>query len=296
MKQSVQVLMSTYNGERYIQEQIDSIFSQEDVDVYLYIRDDNSSDGTVDIIKDNMKNNSKIKFISGENLGYERSFMELVYSADEYDYYAFADQDDVWNQRKLCEAISRIKEINYDGPVMYYSMMTEVTSDLKVKEKQQFLHYPLNKKMNLFQNFVQGSTIVFNKECANLVKRYKLTRVCAQDVWIPLLCNYFGKLVFDERSFILYRIHDDAVTNQMKKKYWKKLFKRIFSNDKVDNLAIDLLSGYEDILCEQDKAFLYCLKNFKKNKLKLMLDKDVRKLSVKGTLMLKMAILLNRME
>ena len=91
----VQVLLSTYNGEKYIKEQIESILNQEGVEVSLLIRDDGSSDRTIEIVKKISEQNNNIILFKGQNMGPARSFMDLVKKSDEVDYYAFADQDDV---------------------------------------------------------------------------------------------------------------------------------------------------------------------------------------------------------
>lgn len=97
---SVQVVMSTYNGEKYLKEQIDSILSQEGVDVRLYIRDDGSSDRTTDILA-SYQEHKNVKIEKGNNLGFAKSFLTALDECDEADYYAFSDQDDVWEKDKL---------------------------------------------------------------------------------------------------------------------------------------------------------------------------------------------------
>lgn len=94
---SVQVVMSTYNGEKYLKEQIDSILSQEGVDVRLYIRDDGSSDRTTDILA-SYQEHKNVKIEKGNNLGFAKSFLTALDECDEADYYAFSDQDDVWEK------------------------------------------------------------------------------------------------------------------------------------------------------------------------------------------------------
>ena len=94
----VLVLMSTYNGGNYISAQIESILTQENIDVELLIRDDGSIDETINII--NMisaKHTDRIRLIIGKNLGYEKSFLNLLFNAKNADFVAFADQDDVWD-------------------------------------------------------------------------------------------------------------------------------------------------------------------------------------------------------
>ena len=98
--EKIQVLMSTYNGEKYLKEQIESILNQEKVEVNILIRDDGSCDKTLKIIKE-LSKNPKISYYEGKNIGPAKSFMDLVNkSGDKFNYYAFADQDDIWMPNK----------------------------------------------------------------------------------------------------------------------------------------------------------------------------------------------------
>ena len=105
----VSVLMSTYNGEKYIREQIESILNQKKVKVHLLIRDDGSQDSTIEIVKEYANKYPNVSVYAGKNIGIGNSFMELLRNAPEADYYAFADQDDVWLDGKLERAIELIK-------------------------------------------------------------------------------------------------------------------------------------------------------------------------------------------
>ena len=89
------VMMSTYNGERFLPEQLDSLLGQQGVETEIYIRDDGSADSTRDIIEKYMRKHANIHFTEGRNIGPGRSFWELLRYVSEYDYYAFCDQDDV---------------------------------------------------------------------------------------------------------------------------------------------------------------------------------------------------------
>ena len=100
--------MSTYNGERYLREQIDSILQQIDVEIELIIRDDGSNDGTVQIIEEYASKYPCISYYCGDNVGVGKSFMELLKNAPTADYYAFSDQDDVWLKDKLIRAVKAI--------------------------------------------------------------------------------------------------------------------------------------------------------------------------------------------
>ena len=95
MMKTVQILLSSYNGEKYISRQIDSILRQKDVEIHLLIRDDGSTDGTRAIIKEyEKKYPANVEVVFGENMGWKKSFFTLLRLAGDYDYYAFADQDD----------------------------------------------------------------------------------------------------------------------------------------------------------------------------------------------------------
>lgn len=107
---TVQVLLSTYNGEKYIKEQIDSILKQKDVNVRLLIRDDGSTDGTNEILLSYALNNENVFYYRGENSGVVASFFRLFETADfDVDFYALADQDDVWEEDKLIVACRQLE-------------------------------------------------------------------------------------------------------------------------------------------------------------------------------------------
>ncbi len=295
---TVCVLMSTYNGEKYIREQIDSILNQRDVLVKLYIRDDGSKDNTLKIIEEYQKKYDNIKLAKGENIGYKKSFMFLTYNAPDADYYAYADQDDVWLSNKMIQAINMIKEGDQRKPVLYYSMMTQVDEKLKIMQEQQTPKIMQNKIMSLFQNFAQGSTILFNAKLLEKVKSYHIEKEVSHDIWLPICALFLGEVVFDNNSYILYRRHNESVTVKMSSSYWKNLIKQVMNFNEIDNYAIYLLDGYKNELSFEMKSKLLQIKEYYKikNKVDVLLDKNVKKYTFKGTVMLKTAIIINRLE
>lgn len=114
------VLLSTYNGEKYLEEQLNSLIKQEDVELRILVRDDGSKDRTHEIL-DKWQKRGHINWYEGKNKGAAQSFMDLIYNAPEADYYAFCDQDDVWLPEKLKVAIDKIRESNEAMPCMYIS-------------------------------------------------------------------------------------------------------------------------------------------------------------------------------
>lgn len=129
---SVSVLMSTYNGAKYVREQIESILSQIGVEVKLTVRDDGSNDLTCEILKE-YASLGKIALIKGENVGVSKSFFILLDSSPDCDFYAFSDQDDIWHNDKLLNAVKCMelsqKEKNCENGVLYFCNKNLVDSN-----------------------------------------------------------------------------------------------------------------------------------------------------------------------
>ena len=119
----VTILLSTYNGEKYLEEQLESITSQKGVSTKIIVRDDGSSDRTCDIL-DTWKEKSALTWYRGENIGPAQSFMDLLRNAGDACYYAFSDQDDFWLSDKMQTAVSKLE--SYDGRPALYFCQTEL--------------------------------------------------------------------------------------------------------------------------------------------------------------------------
>ena len=125
MKRKVTILMSTYNGEDFLEEQLQSLLSQQDVETHILVRDDGSTDRTRDIL-DHWQDAGKLTWYGGDNLGWAMSFMHLlIHAQPDADYYAFCDQDDIWLPDKLSRAVSMIEQqeqecVLYCSNVTYY--------------------------------------------------------------------------------------------------------------------------------------------------------------------------------
>ena len=145
----VQVIMSSYNGEKFIKKQIDSILNQQNVEVSLLIRDDGSKDGTIEILRD-YENRGLIKVIYGKNIGPTASFLKLIDECDNADYYSFSDQDDVWLEDKLSTAVKILEENSVNKrPLLYCSALQRVDADLTYEKIQKFKRLRLNIYLSL---------------------------------------------------------------------------------------------------------------------------------------------------
>lgn len=257
MNKKVEVLMSTYNGERFLKEQIDSILNQEGVEISLMIRDDGSTDKTINIIDEIVKQNSNVSMYRGENLGPARSFMDLIYNSNEADYYAFADQDDVWDSKKIISAINKM-DGKENEPTLYISALQVVDENLNdIEFRKVEGNFCLEGEM--VKNFATGCTQVFNNKLRNILKKYKPNFIVMHDSWITRVCYAVeGKVIIDENSYIKYRQHEknligykDAKLKKIKKQY-KMAFKR---NIRMRaEIAKELKSGYpEEISIEANQ-------------------------------------------
>jgi glycosyltransferase involved in cell wall biosynthesis len=205
----VSVLLSSYNGARYIEDQVNSILSQRDVGITLYIRDDGSSDATVAIVSRLASLNSNIIFDVGDNIGFISSFFNLLArSDDDAHYYAFADQDDFWLPEKLITGVMRLEARGGGAPAMYCSRTEYVNESLEhLSYSTEYEQEDIGFGNSLVQNIATGCTIVINANAKKLVLT-ELPLICVvHDWWIYLVVSAFGVVVYDPVSHIKYRQH-----------------------------------------------------------------------------------------
>lgn len=216
----IQILMSTYNGEKYIRTQLDSIIGQQVERKELLIRDDGSTDNTVEIIQEYLKRYPWIKFYQGPNVGVRKSFMELIANADsDAEFVALADQDDQWDSMKLSRAIECLKKMNQELPLLYCSDKIIVDRNLEP------INTAVNRKVRrisfgnaLVQNICTGCTSVMNHNLVRLLCDYcpvNPDEMIMHDWWIYLTATCFGEVFYDTKTFIRYRQHGDNAMGAM---------------------------------------------------------------------------------
>lgn len=207
----VQVLMSTYNGEKYIKEQLDSILSQTYRDIRILIRDDSSVDGTVAILKEYSERYQNVEFYVGDNLGAQGSFFDLFAHVDQQaKYIATSDQDDVWYTDKIETAVSCLQGLNVPG---LYCCKTQLTDkDLnplkdRLRKQTPAIHFG----NALIENICTGCTMVINKALYNLVQGKWPRQSVIHDWWFYQVALCFGKVIYDDTSHVFYRQHGNNV-------------------------------------------------------------------------------------
>ena len=226
--------------------------------------------------------------------------MDLVYKSKEVDYYAFADQDDVWNSNKIISAIQKIENDN-NKPSLYISALEVVDEQLNTIEiKKVTGNFCTEGEMA--KNFATGCTMVFNKKLCNIIKIYNPSYIIMHDSWITRVCYAIGgNVVIDENTYIKYRQHGNNVVgyNDEGLKKLKKQLKIAFV-DKVSmrvNIAKELKSGYEKLLTNNAKQLVNNLISYQTNwkaKKWLLENKKFRTNIPKIDRKIKMGIILNR--
>jgi glycosyltransferase involved in cell wall biosynthesis len=216
----VLVIVSTYNGERFLPELIDSVLNQQGVDVHILVRDDGSSDKTVEILKLFSQQHENFDYYRGNNVGVINSFNDLMLrpEVDKYEWVAFCDQDDVWLPDKLYVAVSALQDcVNEDIPLMYCSNLELVDESLNTigVMRKHVRKYTL--PMSTVQNIGTGCTEVFNQTAVQLYRQGIGKRMEMHDYWMTLVCMAFGKVIYDELPHIKYRQHGNNVVGAREK-------------------------------------------------------------------------------
>lgn len=278
---TVYVLMSTYNGERFVREQIESVLNQIDVDVQLIIRDDGSRDNTSKIISEICENKSNVIFLQGKNIGVKKSFFELLKLCQEKrGYFAFCDQDDIWNKDKLKNACDTMMN-NEDDSCLYYCAAMSVDEELnELGRTLDDNHVPYEFMNILLKNCALGCTMVFNELLKDNLLKTNIDKVFYKplhDHWAYLVCCAIGgKIFFDSRVNMLYRQHSNNVVGSHRK-ITTKIKESAFWRNRNERYrySCDLYNCYVNEIAEDNKKTLSLICNYKlsiKDRLKLCMN------------------------
>ncbi len=207
--QTVQVLLAAYNGEKYLRQQLKSILGQRGVSVRILVRDDGSTDGTAALLRAYERKYGNLSVYSGERKGSAGSFFDLLRHADlDCRYFAFADQDDVWMADKLRRAVLLLEGEACGQPLLYAGKVFCTAKDLGGR---QMFAYRIGRAASfgnaLMENICMGCTEVFNRNLLELVREHMPRTHVMHDWWMYLTASYFGKVIYDQQAFVLYRQH-----------------------------------------------------------------------------------------
>lgn len=291
----VVVLLATYNGQKYLREQIDSVLNQTGVNVRLFVKDDVSTDDTVKILE-SYKNKGLLEYYVGEkNLGPAQTFLDLIFSSPTAEYYAFCDQDDVWSKEKLAVAIEAIG--GTERPCLYHGFAARVNEALV---EIPFTPYKIKHTLgSALVTSSTGCTMVFNNSLMIILRSYRPRIVEMHDAWVYRVAYAMkAKVIYDQKSYIKYRQHDNNVSGGMMS-FRDKLYRMLIINNKLrQKTALELIEGFGPMLGDNERDLIsllayYQLSLFKK--IELLFNKEISVYKWKTNVQYKILILINRM-
>lgn len=299
----ITVLLSTYNGQKYLSQLLDSVLLQRDVEVNVIVRDDGSSDETKDILENYRSSDDRVTYYLGSNIGPAMSFVELIQRAGDSDYYAFCDQDDVWLEEKLVSAVKELEHIN--GPALYHSNLHVVDRDLNyIREMHDANVGKCDSKYTAFiENYATGCTMVFNRALMALLRKGHPNQCIMHDMWVNTVASMLGTVVYDKNAYILYRQHDNNVvgTNTKKKSIGAFIIQKMkrlndYNEPRLIN-ATEFWKIYKDDLAEDEKEKVYEITSYKNNlktRVKLLFDKDIHSKGFASDIKYRMLVIAGR--
>ncbi len=215
MSDRISIAMTTYNGEKYIREQLDSLYSQTRIPDEVIVCDDLSSDGTVKILEEYHKKYGLKYFINDKNLGVNKNFEKSV-SFCSGDYIAFCDQDDIWLPQKIEKSYIELKRIEKNGlPSLVKVMQIEIDKHgnkirvQKSKDNNNYIYF-------LIDFYVLGCTMMFNKKLLKYILPFPDEKEAYFDIYSMLTAAMTGNVSNISEHLMYYRRHDSNVFGKYK--------------------------------------------------------------------------------
>ncbi len=243
----VDILLATHNSEKYLKEQIDSLLQQAYTDIRIIIRDDGSSDNTINIINDYIKANpDRIKLVvDGKSAGSAaKNFMLLAKQADA-DYVMFCDHDDVWMPNKVEVSIEEIKKLEQehgkDTPILVYTDYVVADENLQVMDvkAEGNRDFTFNGELEklIVQNYVTGCLMAINKALCSKIGDYN-EAMLMHDWWIALLAGATGIVKHVPVVTMKYRQHGSNEVGAVDVKSFKYRLNKLFAKQTKNNMNI----------------------------------------------------------
>jgi glycosyltransferase involved in cell wall biosynthesis len=301
--ETVAVLLSTYNGENFLQPQLDSLYAQTYSNTRIVVRDDGSSDSTREILGAE-RSLGRIELLEADrNLGPALSFFELLRHAGRaQEYVAFCDQDDIWLPDKMRHAVSALEAVPADQPAIYCSRLEIVDEQLN--------HLGLTAMPRqcgfgnaLVENVAVGCTMVLNRKAAELVLENLPSKVYIHDWWCYLVISCFGKVIYGPSPDIRYRQHGGNTIGIAKDIFgqFKRKFDRFFAQGRRELWCSDQAQVFKEIfddrLPARQKRILekfVAARSSYVGRLRLAMSREVWRQKPLDNLILRLLILLGR--
>ncbi len=301
----VAILMSTYNGEQYIKEQIDSILSQQvdtEIDIELWVRDDGSTDGTHEILK-SYESANQLHWYTGQNLGPTHSFLDLLNHCTGYDYYAFADQDDVWMPKKIAAGIGQLS--GREKPTLYVANAELVDIELKSFGRNVYEHYPRTDFHTLIcAGGLLGCAMIFNRALAEKLQNKPIpNEIIMHDFYTAAVCVALeGEIIFDSNPYMKYRQHGNNAVgvpvgfwNTLRQR-WKDMTTRYKVS--ISDQTREILEIYQNDVVSEKKEWLSHVAEYKRSfwsRVLLACSRKTKYSSMNMAIKIRIAILLGNL-
>lgn len=255
----VKVLLASYNGEKYIEEQIDTLLKQQDVRLDIALSDDGSKDNTLEIVRDKYPQIKISQNIPGTGSA-AKNFLKMVSALDfneNFDYVAFADQDDLWMPEKMSRATELLQNNNAS---LYCSNLTKWdTSDHSFSELKK--DFPQKKFDFLFEGGSAGCTYVFTKKFAESLSQFLKTvdstgwKGFSHDWLVYFFARSRNhKVVIDPQSYIHYRLHQENVHGHLNKLSWNTIKEK--SSEVLNGYYQNHIRNYIKYVDKESEAYL----------------------------------------
>ena len=295
------IMLSTYNGEKYLDEQLNSLYYQNtsDFQMEVFTRDDGSKDLTTSIIK-KWKKKININIINdNEKMGPAKSFWKLLNQAPIADYYAFMDQDDIWDKGKIKTAINAMSE--EDVPTLWFSNCRIIDVEKRILSNGYQTQSPiLTIPSQLICGSAQGCSMVFNRKAFEILKKNKIEEFPMHDLITMILILNSGRVIYEPQPYFSYRVHENNAVAKKGKSFFQKK-KETYNNwfnephrNEISMFAGELIN-HLDIKDSEVKDFLidlsHCKNNFK-SRLRIIKNKLTKSTNKRALLAFKIKTLL----
>lgn len=241
---TIAILLATYNGEKYLPTQLESIINQDYSDWKVFVSDDGSTDNTLSVIKDYVaRYPDKIELLEKDKPtgSAKKNFMYMVSKITDYEYIMCCDQDDFWMPNKVRVTMEKMKEIEKDNhsiPCLVHTDLEVVDGNLNTLAPSFFEFSSLNSErcvvnQLLIQNIVTGCTMMANRALLNYATREcNIDNVLMHDWWFALVAACFGKIGFVDQPTIRYRQHGNNSVGAKNSKDVSYVFAQIRKGNK----------------------------------------------------------------
>lgn len=300
MVKKILVIMATFNGEKYLTEQLESIFNQEKVAVSVLVRDDGSKDKTCEILNSYQAQN-KLQWYTGKHLNVKKGYFDLMKKAADYDvdYVAFSDQDDVWDSDKMFIAVQFLDRLDSKKPALYYCGQRLVNENLNF-----ISNHTLNRQRTMVTRFVlsdfAGCTGVFNTELLHEVIKYEPEYMLMHDTWILKVCLCLGgQVLIDPDSHMNYRQHSKNTVGLGRSiPAYLKQVNQYLNEYHVELQMAELIKGYGDRMVPEYKKLANDICQYRENpylKIKLLNKKYINFYSIGLNITYDIKVILNKL-